>query len=129
MFPFGHGLSYTTFTYSKPAADKKTMTADDTISFTVNIKNTGTYEGQEIVQLYISDKKSSLPRPLKELKAFQKVKLAPGEEKTVTLTIDKKALSFFDDARHEWVAEPGKFEAMIGSSSRNIKGTIVFELK
>lgn len=129
LFPFGHGLSYTTFTYSKPAADKKTMTADDTISFTVNIKNTGTYEGQEIVQLYISDKKSSLPRPLKELKAFQKVKLAPGEEKTVTLTIDKKALSFFDDARHEWVAEPGKFEAMIGSSSRNIKGTIVFELK
>ena len=129
LFPFGHGLSYTTFTYSKPAADKKTMTADDTISFTVNIKNTGTYEGQEIVQLYISDKKSSLPRPLKELKAFQKVKLAPGEEKSVTLTIDKKALSFFDDARHEWVAEPGKFEAMIGSSSRNIKGTIVFELK
>ena len=129
LFPFGHGLSYTTFTYSKPAADKKTMTADDTISFTVNIKNTGTYEGQEIVQLYISDKKSSLPRPLKELKAFQKVKLAPGEEKTVTLTIDKKALSFFNDARHEWVAEPGKFEAMIGSSSRNIKGTIVFELK
>ena len=129
LFPFGHGLSYTTFTYSKPAADKKTMTVDDTISFTVNIKNTGTYEGQEIVQLYISDKKSSLPRPLKELKAFQKVKLAPGEEKSVTLTIDKKALSFFDDARHEWVAEPGKFEAMIGSSSRNIKGTIVFELK
>ena len=129
LFPFGHGLSYTTFAYGKPSADKKTMTADDTISFTVNVKNTGTREGQEVVQLYISDKKSSLPRPVKELKGFQKVKLAPGEEKAVTLTIDKKALSFFDDAKHEWVAEPGKFEAIIGSSSRDIKGTVPFELK
>ena len=129
LFPFGHGLSYTTFAYGKPSADKKTMTVDDTISFTVNVKNTGTREGQEVVQLYISDKKSSLPRPIKELKGFQKVKLAPGEEKAVTLTIDKKALSFFDDAKHEWVAEPGKFEAIIGSSSRDIKGTVPFELK
>ena len=129
LFPFGHGLSYTTFAYSKPSADKKTMTADDTISFTVNVKNTGTREGQEVVQLYISDKKFSLPRPVKELKAFQKVRLAPGEEKAVTLTIDKKALSFFDDAKHEWVAEPGRFEAIIGSSSRDIKGIVPFELK
>ena len=115
LFPFGHGLSYTTFAYGKPSAD--------------NVKYTGTREGQEVVQLYISDKKSSLPRPIKELKGFQKVKLAPGEEKAVTLTIDKKALSFFDDAKHEWVAEPGKFEAIIGSSSRDIKGTVPFELK
>ncbi len=129
LFPFGHGLSYTTFAYSKPSADKKTMTADDTISFTVNVKNTGTREGQEVVQLYISDKKFSLPRPVKELKAFQKVRLAPGEEKAVTLTIDKKALSFFDDAKHEWVAEPGRFEAIIGSSSRDIKGIVPFELE
>lgn len=129
LFPFGHGLSYTTFAYGKPSADKKTMTADETISFTVNVKNTGTREGQEVVQLYISDKKSSLPRPVKELKGFKKVKLAPGEEKAVKLTVDKKALSFFDDAKHEWVAEPGKFEAIIGSSSRDIKGTVLFELK
>ena len=129
LFPFGHGLSYTTFVYGKPSADKKTMTTDDTISFTVNVKNTGTREGQEVVQLYISDKKSSLPRPVKELKAFQKVRLAPGEEKAVTLTVDKKALSFFDDAKHEWIAEPGKFEAVIGSSSRDIKGIVPFELK
>lgn len=129
LFPFGHGLSYTTFAYGKPSADKKTMTADDTISFTVNVKNTGTREGQEVVQLYISDKKSSLPRPIKELKGFKKVKLAPGEEKVVTLTIDRKALSFFDDTRHEWVAEPGKFEAIIGSSSKDIKGIVPFELR
>ena len=81
LFPFGYGLSYTTFEYGKPVADKKTMSADDTITFTVSVKNTGTREGQEVVQLYISDKKSSLPRPVKELKGFDKVKLAPGEEK------------------------------------------------
>lgn len=129
LFPFGHGLSYTTFAYGKPSADKKTMTADDTISFTVNVKNTGTCEGQEVVQLYISDKKSSLPRPIKELKGFKKIRLAPGEEKAVTLTIDRKALSFFDDTRHEWVAEPGKFEAIIGSSSKDIRGIVPFELR
>ena len=129
LFPFGHGLSYTTFAYGKPSANKKVMTADDTISFTINVKNTGTREGQEVIQLYVSDKKSSLPRPVKELKGFKKVKLAPGEEKAVTLTIDKKALSFFDDVKHEWMAEPGKFEAVIGTSSRDIKGIVPFELR
>ena len=129
LFPFGYGLSYTTFEYGKPVADKKTMSADDTITFTVSVKNTGTREGQEVVQLYISDKKSSLPRPVKELKGFDKVKLAPGEEKTVSFTITKDALSFFDDAKHEWVAEPGKFEAVIAASAADIKGVVPFELK
>lgn len=122
LFPFGYGLSYTTFEYGKPVADKKTMSADDTITFTVSVKNTGTREGQEVVQLYISDKKSSLPRPVKELKGFDKVKLAPGEEKTVSFTIAKDALSFFDDTKHEWVAEPGKFEAVIAASAPILKG-------
>lgn len=129
LFPFGHGLSYTTFAYGKMSADKKVMTVDDTITFSVNVKNTGAIEGQEVVQLYISDKKSSLPRPVKELKGFKKVILAPGEEKTVTLTIDKEALSFFDDARHEWVAEPGDFEAVIAASVTDIKSKINFTLK
>lgn len=129
LFSFGHGLSYTTFAYGKPIADKKTMTDNETITFTVAVKNTGSREGQEVVQLYISDKKSSLPRPVKELKGFQKIKLAPGEEKTITLSIDKNALHFFDDKKHEWVAEPGKFEALIGSSSNDIKGIVSFELK
>lgn len=129
LFPFGYGLSYTTFEYGKPVADKKTMSADDTITFTVSVKNTGTREGQEVVQLYISDKKSSLPRPVKELKGFDKVKLAPGEEKTVSFTITKDALSFFDDTKHEWVAEPGKFEAVIAASAADIKGVVPFELK
>lgn len=129
LFPFGHGLSYTTFAYGKPVADKKVMSAADQISFTVTVKNTGDREGQEVVQLYISDKKSSLPRPVKELKGFKKVKLAPGEEKEVTFTIDKEALSFFDDAQHAWVAEPGKFEAVIAASAADVKGIVPFELK
>lgn len=129
LFPFGHGLSYTTFTYGKPVADSKTMSADGTLTVKVNVKNTGTREGQEVVQMYISDKQSSLPRPIKELKGFQKIKLAPGEEREVTFTINKEALSFFDDAKHAWVAEPGKFEAIIAASAADIKGVVPFELK
>lgn len=129
LFPFGHGLTYTTFAYGKPTVDKKVMSPDDTLTVTVSVKNTGLREGQEVVQLYISDKKSSLPRPLKELKGFRKVKLAPGEEKLVTFTLDKDALSYFDDARHAWVAEPGKFEAIIAASAADLKGTVSFELK
>ncbi|MCK9159719.1 MAG: glycoside hydrolase family 3 C-terminal domain-containing protein [Bacteroidaceae bacterium] len=129
LFAFGHGLSYTTFEYGKPMADKKSMTADGTITFTVSVKNTGSRKGKEVVQLYISDLKSSLPRPVKELKAFNKVELAPGEEKQVSLTINKDALSYYNDVKHEWVAEPGKFVALIGSSSRDIRGKVPFELK
>ena len=129
LYPFGHGLSYTTFEYGKPVADKKTMTADDTITFTVTVKNTGDREGQEVVQLYISDKKSSLPRPVKELKGFRIVKLAPGEEQKVSFTVAKDALSFFDDAKHEWIAEPGKFEAVIAASAADIRGVVPFELR
>lgn len=98
LFPFGHGLSYTTFAYGKATVDKKEMGADDVLSITVPITNTGSREGAEIVQLYISDLKSSLPRPVKELKGFQKVKLAPGETKNVTFTVAKDALSYYDDA-------------------------------
>lgn len=129
LFAFGHGLSYTTFQYGKPAADKTVMTDTETLTITVPVTNTGDREGAEVVQLYISDLKSSLPRPIKELKGFGKVKLAPGETKEVTFTIDKSALSFFDDARHEWVAEPGKFEAIIAASAADIKSKVPFELK
>lgn len=129
LFPFGHGLSYTTFEYSKPVADAKTMNTDGTITVSTTIRNTGDRAGSEVVQLYISDKKSSLPRPVKELKGFKKITLAPGEEQAVSFTIDSNALSFFDPDKHAWVAEPGKFEAIIGSSSRDLRGTVPFELK
>lgn len=112
----------------KKMADKKQMDADGTITFSINVKNTGKIAGKETVQLYISDKKSSLPRPVKELKGFSKVELAPGEEKTVTFTVGKEELSYFDDAKHAWVAEPGTFEALFGSSSRDIRGSLTFKL-
>lgn len=129
LFPFGHGLSYTTFAYGKPFADKKVMSENDCISFSISVKNIGSRTGKEVIQLYISDKKSSLPRPVKELKGFQKVELAPGEEKIVSITVNKEALAFFDDVKHEWIAELGKFNALIGTSSRDIKGKVEFELK
>lgn len=95
LFPFGHGLSYTTFAYGKATVNKKVMKIDEQIVITVPITNTGKRIGSEIVQLYISDLKSSLPRPVKELKGFSKIQLAPGETQEVTFLIDKQALSFF----------------------------------
>ena len=129
LFPFGHGLSYTTFKYGKAVADKKVMGQDEVLTVTVPVTNAGSREGSEVVQLYISDLKSSLPRPVKELKGFSKVRLAPGETKEVTFTIGKEALSFFDDGRHKWVAEPGKFEAIVATSAIDIKSKVLFELK
>lgn len=129
LFSFGHGLSYTTFEYGKVTADKKVIAKDEPITFTLTVKNTGDREGAEVVQLYISDKKSSLPRPVKELKGFQKVYLQPGEVKQVSFTIGTDALSFFDDGKHEWVAEPGQFEALVGASSTDIRNKVAFELK
>ena len=128
LFPFGHGLSYTTFAYSKPVLDKKTVTPSDSLTVSVDVTNTGTVAGKEVVQLYISDPESRLPRPLKELKGFRKVTLAPGQTKTVSFTIGSDALSFFDPAIHSWVAEPGKFVAMVGSSSRDIRAKAEFVL-
>ncbi|RRD93209.1 glycosyl hydrolase [Bacteroides heparinolyticus] len=129
LFPFGHGLSYTTFEYGKPTIDSKVMTAGGTLTVKVTVSNTGAREGQEVVQLYISDKKSSLPRPVKELKGFRKIKLAPGETCEVAFCIDREALSFFDDTKHAWVAEPGRFEAVIASSAADVRGVVPFELK
>lgn len=129
LFPFGHGLSYTTFAYGKATVNKKVMKIDEQIAITVPITNTGKRIGSEIIQLYISDLKSSLPRPIKELKGFSKIQLAPGETQEVTFLIDKQALSFFNDSRHEWVAEPGKFEAQIAASATDIKSKVTFELE
>ncbi len=129
LFPFGHGLSYTTFEYAKPEVDKTVISENDSITVTVKVRNTGKVAGKEIVQLYISDKKSSLPRPIKELKGFKKIALNPGEEKPVSFTLGKDALSYFDDKKHEWVAEPGKFEAVVAASAQDVRGKVGFELK
>lgn len=129
LFSFGHGLSYTSFQYGSVTASKKEISSADKITFTVKVKNTGKRAGAEIVQLYIRDVESSLPRPEKELKGFEKVFLQPGAEKTVTFTIDKTALSFFDAAKHDWVAEKGAFEAIIGASAEDVKARVGFVLK
>ena len=128
QFPFGHGLSYTTFAYSNAVADKAEMTADQTLKVSVDVTNTGATDGAEVVQLYINDVKSTIDRPVKELKNFEKVYLKAGETKTVTFEIDAQDLSYFDADKHEWVAEPGKFKALIGSSSEDIRSTVNFKL-
>ncbi|MDE6337153.1 MAG: glycoside hydrolase family 3 C-terminal domain-containing protein, partial [Muribaculaceae bacterium] len=107
LFPFGYGLSYTDFEYGKPVASESVIGENGKITIEVPVTNKGDREGSEIVQLYISDLKSSLPRPEKELKGFQKVKLAPGETKTVSFEVTPEALKYFDDKKHEWVVEPG----------------------
>ena len=122
LFAFGHGLSYTTFKLGKPIVNSPT-------SFTVSVTNTGNRAGCETIQLYISDKHASVDRPVKELKAFQKVFLQPGETRDVTLTIGREALSFYDEASHQWKAESSKFEALIGTASDRIAGKCMFELK
>ncbi len=127
-FAFGHGLSYTSFQIGKATADKKELTDNDSITFRVTVKNTGNRAGAEVVQLYIRDVKSSKPRPEKELKAFCKVSLQPGESKEVELTIGKEELSYYDDGKQAWVAEPGDFEALIGNAADHLTSKIKFTL-
>ena len=129
LFPFGYGLSYTTYKYSKPVLSAKQINEGETLSVSVKVKNTGAVAGKETVQLYIGDEKCSLLRPQKELKGFQKVSLQPGEEKEITFTIKPEDLQFFDDRKHEWVAEPGKFKAYISSSSADTQNIVEFEYK
>ena len=129
LFPFGHGLSYTTFTYGKPMASAKAMAADGMLTVTVAVKNTGSIAGKEIVQLYVGDDKCSVLRPVKELKHFAKVGLAPGEEKSVTFTLTPDDLKFYDEASAAWKYEPGKFKAYVCASSADVRGVVSFEMQ
>ena len=127
-YPFGYGLSYTTFEVGKATASADRISPDGTITVSVPVKNTGKVAGKETLQLYISDLESSLPRPVKELKAFEKVSLAPGEEKVVTFTITPEMLKFYSPEQKAWIAEPGKFKALVGTSSTDIKASHTFTL-
>jgi beta-glucosidase len=129
LFAFGHGLSYTRFEYGKPSLNKSVINKDETIHISIPVKNTGEKEGAEVVQLYIKDEKSSLPRPEKELKGFEKIFLKAGEEKTVTFSINAGMLAFYDDKQAEWITESGKFELLIGASSSDIRQKISFLLQ
>lgn len=116
LYVFGYGLSYTTFEYSKPTVAKNTFSQNEQISVSVNVKNTGSYDGEEVVQLYIRDLVSSATRPVKELKGFKKLMIKKGESKVVTFTLNKDDLAFYND-KMEWVTEPGEFNIFVGASS------------
>ena len=120
LFPFGHGLSYTKFEYSNFNCPIEVSSLKN-VELKFIIKNVGKTQGQEVVQCYVRDVESRLERPIKELKAFYKLNLLPGESKTVNLSLDKTSFSFFDDQINKWIVEPGKFEIMIGSSSKDIR--------
>lgn len=121
LFPFGHGLSYTSFKYSNFKLSAKSITPQDTLTVKVDVTNTGKVEGKEIVQLYVHDVNSTFARPEKELKAFAKVAVKPGKKKTVTFTLDRAAFWHFDVAANAWCTEPGEFEILVGASSRDIR--------
>ena len=129
QFAFGHGLSYATFEYTNAKTAKSVMKAGSTFKVSVDVTNTGDCDGAEVVQLYISDPESSVDRPVRELKGFEKVWLKAGEKKTVVFEIDAEDLSYFDGDKHAWVAEPGEFKALFGSSSEDIRSAVSFQLK
>lgn len=128
-FPFGYGLSYTTFQYGKPTVDKAEYGQDDVIHLSFTLKNTGVRAGAEAVQVYSGQKKPSMPRPVKELKAFKKVYLNAGETQTVELLIPVKDLAFFNDKLHQWVVEPDIFTLSVGASSTDIKASVNIQVK
>ena len=127
QFPFGFGLSYTTFKYGKPTLSSKYMYDEGTITVSVPVTNTGKREGKETVQLYIADEECSVDRPAKELKGFTKLTLAPGETKTATMRIKVDDLKFYNEAAHRWQVEPGRFKAIIAASETDVRGVAEFE--
>ena len=128
LYPFGYGLSYTTFEYSDVKLDSEEMGYDGSVSASVTVKNTGSRAGIETVQLYIRDLVGSTTRPVKELKGFERVELEPGASKTVTFKITTKDLTFFTRDR-KWTAEPGDFHVFVGTDSHKVSKPKKFTLK
>jgi beta-glucosidase len=120
LFPFGYGLSYTTFEYSNLSVSSKVIKDSETLTVTVNVKNTGAVAGKEVVQLYVKDLESSISRPVKELKGFEKIELQSGEEKAVTFTLDKRSFAYYNTELKDWHVESGEFELLVGKSSKDI---------
>ncbi len=127
LFPFGFGLSYTTFAYGNIQAPAEAK-AGETVTVQVTVQNTGVRAGQEVVQVYVHDRQASLPRPPRELKAFAKVALEPGQAQTLSFALDARAFAFYDAHKQQWVVEPGEFEIQIGSSSRHIHASALVKL-
>lgn len=121
LFPFGYGLSYTTFEYNDIEVSKNEMNDDEELTVTVTVKNTGKVKGKEIVQLYVNDEQSGVIRPIKELKGFEKVTLNPGEEKRVAFVLDKRSFAYYNTEISDWYVEYGKYNILVGASSRDIR--------
>ncbi|KAM7219294.1 Glycoside hydrolase superfamily [Rhypophila decipiens] len=129
LFPFGHGLSYTTFEYGRPSLSSKVLTRNGSIELIVGISNVGEVDGSETVQIYVRDEKSRLPRPEKELVAFEKVDLEAGETKHLRIELDQYAVGYFDTSIDRWIAEEGTFKVLVGASAEDIKYSATFEVK
>ncbi|MEW9052266.1 MAG: glycoside hydrolase family 3 C-terminal domain-containing protein [Neobacillus sp.] len=129
LFPFGFGLSYTSFDFTAISVDKKELTDEETVDVHVTVKNTGKVAGKEVVQLYVRDVETSVIRPVKELKGFEKVALEPGEETTVTFTLDKRAFAYYNVELKDWHVETGEFEILVGNSSTNISLTEIVKVE
>ena len=121
LFPFGYGLSYTTFAYSNLRLSAETISDTDTLTATVTVKNTGSRTGKTVVQLYVGDPESTVFRPVRELKDFAKVELQPGESRDITFTLDKRAFAYWNEEIHDWHVESGEFTIEVGQSSRNME--------
>ena len=129
LFPFGHGLSYTTFSYGNPKLSAKTFKDVDGLNVSVDVTNTGDVTGKEIVQVYVHDQKSGLVRPQKELKGFAKVELQPGETRTVSIDLDFRAFAYYHPEYRQWITEDGEFDLLIGASSADIRCTLTVTLE
>ena len=123
LFPFGYGLSYTTFAYKNLAVAPASGSAGNPVTVSFDVTNTGTRAGAEVAQVYVGDHHAHVPRPVKELKGFSKVYLNPGETRHVTVTLDSRAFSYYDDKNHRWTAEPGDFDVLVGRSEAQIELT------
>ncbi len=129
LYPFGHGLSYTRFEYSELRVDKDEWSMDEKLRLSMILSNTGRCDGAEVVQLYVSDPESELPRPQKELKAFQKVLLKAGESRELVFELHLGSLAYYNDIKKEWLLEPGRIKCLLGSSSRDIRQEINIRVK
>jgi beta-glucosidase len=127
QFPFGHGLSYTTFVLDNARLSSPRVSAGQAFAVTVSVRNTGTRPGAEVVQVYVHDSQSSLPRPPRELKGFAKVALGAGESREVRIELGEEALRYYDPGRKAWIAEAGAFDILVGTSSRAIAAELRLE--
>jgi beta-glucosidase len=129
LFPFGFGLSYTTFSFSNLTISPDFAPADGPITVTFDVTNTGTRAGATVAQLYVGDPSAKIKRPVKELKGYQKVNIEPGVTQHVTLTLDKRSLAYWDVASNNWKVDPGQFTVFVGDSSENTPLTRDFNVQ